>query len=66
MWYTMPSGRAAVRVAAAEEVQRRLAAIRCAATLIVRRCGPRERELGNAILDQLRRIERAVTVSREE
>ncbi len=66
MWYRMPMGRDAVSEANVTAVRFRMAAIRCAASLIAR-IGTREldRALGKAICQQLEQVEEAL-VGREE
>ena len=61
MWYRMPMGRDAVSEAKVTAVRNRTAAIRCAASLIVR-IGTREldRALGKAICKQLEQVEEAL------
>ncbi len=66
MWYRMPVGRDAVSEAKVTAVRDRMAATRCAASLIVR-IGTREldRALGEAICKQLEQVKEAL-VGREE
>ncbi len=66
MWYRMPMGRDAVSEAKATAVRNRMAAMRCAASLIAR-IGTREldRALGEAICKQLEQVEEALE-GREE
>ncbi len=66
MWYRMPIGRDAVSEAKVTAVRSRMAAIRCAASLLAR-IGTREldRALGNAICQQLEQVQEALE-GREE
>ncbi len=66
MWYRMPMGRDAVSEANVTAVRNRMAAIRCAASLIAR-IGTREldRALGKVICQQLEQVEEAL-VGRNE
>ena len=67
MWHTMPQGARARWLAGARELERALAAIGCAATLlhVGSRCS-RDRQLANAILGQVDRAKRAVAVQQGE
>ena len=60
-WYSMPRGEVAERGAAVAALRHSLAALRCAATLLVVGAGSdRDRGLGTAILQELNAAERAL------